>query len=222
MNELVITASGIFMLGLMTTLHPCPLTTNLAAVSLITGRSIEKKRQRIAILGFILGYACSFVGIALILSLSLIAIPKLSMLLQQIISAFLGPLLVLVGMVLSGLINLNRYFSGVNLNKKYWLTNGSAISSLLLGALLALSFCPATASIFFGIMIPVSLKSEQIILFPFLYGLGAILPIITISVVISYGMERIFHGNWANRLPKVAGWILIFLGIYITLEQLYL
>ena len=90
-----------------------------------------------------------------------------------------------------------------------------------MGALLALAFCPATAFIFFGIMIPLSVNNGQIILFPVLYAVGALIPLIIISVLINYGFISVFKERWLKKIPRVAGWILILSGIYITLRQLY-
>jgi cytochrome c biogenesis protein CcdA len=95
---------------------------------------------------------------------------------------FLGPVLILVGMILADLLHLNRFYSGkifLWLKKKQW----SGIYALPMGAILALSFCPATAAIFFGILIPITIQHDQILLFPLIFSLGATLPLIGIVVM---------------------------------------
>ena len=109
----------------------------------------------------------------------------------------------------------------LSLRKNNRLTNGSFISSMVLGALLALTFCPATASIFFGIMLPLSIKYHKEIIFPVIYGFGALLPVVIISIFITQGSMRYFKNKWTEQLPQVFGWALIVFGIYITLEHLY-
>ncbi len=125
-------------------------------------------------------------------------------------------------MVLVKLINLNRFYNNIALSNNYWLTSGSLPASCLLGDILALTFCPATASIFFGIMVPLSVMHGQLWLFPIIYGLGALFPIITISVLVNRGFVKTLNKKWTTQIPQITGWFLILMGIYISLEQLYL
>lgn len=222
MNEILLSAFGVLLLGITTTMHPCPFTTNITAISLISGVSSRKKSVFGTLIGFSGGYLLAYLLLAFIINFSLIAIPSLSQILQRGISAFLGPMLILVGMVLVKLINLNRFYKNIALSKNYWLTGGSLPASFLLGATLALTFCPATASIFFGIMVPLSVMHGQLWLFPIMYGAGALFPIITISVLVNRGLIKTLDKKWATQIPQIAGWFLILMGIYISLEQLYL
>jgi cytochrome c biogenesis protein CcdA len=93
---------------------------------------------------------------------------------------------------------------------------------MLPGALLAFSFCPATASIFFGVMIPLSVKHGQSILFPILYALGALFPVIAASVVVRRGMGRVLSKRYSRYFSQISGWTLILIGLYITLKEVYL
>ena len=221
MNELIITAAGCVALGIMATMHPCPMTSNIAAISLISGWSGSKNRRLSIIIYFILGYMFSMMGMASLLNFSVLSAPKLSLFLQNILSAFLGPLLIIIGMVLSNMINLNRFYSGYMVNRIDW-KNKSGLYAFPFGSILALTFCPATASIYFGILIPLSVKSNQVILYPLLYATGAALPIVAVSIFINRGLVRILQVRWTKKIPSVAGWLLIIIGIYITIEQLYI
>jgi hypothetical protein len=208
------------MLGMMTTIHPCPMTANIAAISFLSGDSRNKKKQFFTITYFALGYMFALAGIASLINFSLISIPRLSTFLQSVLSAFVGPMLILAGMAVSGMINLNRPFMGVRIDKEHW-KKKPAIYIITMGALLALTFCPATAFIYFGIMIPLSINSDQIILFPILFAIGALLPIAAISIMINHGFLILLKEKWAKKLPSTAGGILILTGIYITVAQLY-
>jgi len=221
MNDLIISSFGVFALGLTTTLHPCPLTTNIAAISVITGTPSRRRKYNWTITGFVFGYLLSFVVLAMIISHSLVAIPAVSLFLQRVVTSFLGPILIVVGMVLTKMINLNKFYKSISLDKNYWLTSGSFVSSMVLGGILALTFCPATASIFFGVMIPLSVKHGQAILFPLLFAIGALVPVIGVSILLRRGFAAVVKKRWTTMLPVIAGWILIFIGIYISLEQLY-
>ena len=209
------------MLGIMTTIHPCPLTANIAAISLLSGTSKDNYGQFKLLVSFIIGYVFALVGIAILLNVGLISIPRLSLLFQSVLSAFLGPMLVLVGMILTGMVKTNSLFRAL-IPGDGFRSHRPAIHIVLMGGLLALSFCPATAFIYFGLLIPLSVEFNQIVLFPLLFGAGALIPIITISIFINSGLVTRLNERWVNRIPVIAGWLLIATGIYISLTQLYL
>lgn len=222
MDALITSAFGCFMLGLVTTLHPCPLTTNISALSLILGISSTSQQKLRVIVGFCVGFVAALVSLAMVLSFSFVQIHKVSLVLQQMISAFLGPLLILAGMVLTGLISLSRFYKVKSFDRSSWLLRGSPFSSTALGFILAFAFCPATAAVFFGILVPLIVKFDQSFLFSALYGLGALLPLILVFFVVIKGSSLSRKTAWSEKIPMVAGWILIALGIYITLQQLYM
>jgi len=220
MDELFFSAAGCLVLGIMTTLHPCPLAANISAISLLSGSPGSKKNQIILVIFYSLGYMFMLLGIAVLINFGLISIPRLSVYLQSIMSSFLGPMLIFVGMVLTEMIKLTMPYKVLSPRKNQWKSNPH-IYFFLIGALLALSFCPATAFIYFGIMIPLSVNHFQIVLYPMLYALGALLPIIVISILINRGLLSNLKDKWTKKIPSISGWILILTGIYITLEQLY-
>ena len=221
MNELIMAALSSFGLGIMTTLHPCPFASNLAAISLIAGWPVDQGKKIRNYIGFTSGYVLALLALAFVLNLSIVSVPVISLFLQKTISGLLGPLLILAGMVITGLIKFRVAGSKFLLNN---IDSGhrSALYLVLIGSMLALTFCPATASVFFGILIPLSIKHEQIFLFPVLYALGTALPIIVISMAINRGLLVIPKGNWISQVSRIAGWMLIILGIYITVDQIYL
>jgi cytochrome c-type biogenesis protein len=221
MNDFLVALTSVFVLGVVTTIQPCPLSINISIVSLITGTPYEQKSFFRAVTGFLMGYLLAFLVLALIITHSLVAFSTLSLFLQKSFGAFLGPVLIVVGMIVSKMIDLNKFYKGISLERNLWLVSGAFFPSLLLGSLLALSFCPSTASIFFGIMVPFSLKHEAPIVFPLVYSAGAVLPLVAISVLARRGLSGLLPKFWLKLLPQIAGSILIVIGIYITLRQLY-
>jgi hypothetical protein len=221
MSDFIVALAGVFVLGVVTTIQPCPLSVNFSIISLITGAPYEQKKYYGAVLGFLSGYILAFMVLALIITNSLVAFSDLSLFLQRTFSAFLGPILILVGMIISKMIDLNQFYKNISLERSLWLISGAFLPSLLLGSLLALSFCPSTASMFFGIMVPVSVKHEAPIIFPLVYSGGAILPLVVTSILIRRGLSGLLPPFWMKILPQIAGGILIVMGIYITLKQLY-
>lgn len=221
MEGILLATASCFFLGIITTLHPCPLATNIAAVSLLSGWSSKYRKNIYPYVLFIVGYVAVFMLIAFLISAGVYARSSLSLYLQSSMRLLLGPVLILVGMVLADLIRLNRFYSGkifVWLKKKRW----GGFYSLPMGAMLALSFCPATAAIFFGILIPMTIQHNQLILFPLIYSMGATLPLIGIVVMAEKGGRRFLSNKWQKRIPLISGWIIICIGIYISIQQIFL
>jgi cytochrome c biogenesis protein CcdA len=94
--------------------------------------------------------------------------------------------------------------------------------ALLLGVLFALAFCPVSAAIYFGSLIPIAFRSGAPLPVALLYGLGTALPVLVFAFVLAFGarsLGRIFDltgviDRWARR---VTGGIFLFLGVYFSL-----
>jgi cytochrome c biogenesis protein CcdA len=221
MNELILASGACVLAGIMTTVHPCPLTTNIASVSLLTGWSARRRNTGLTLFFFICGYVFSYLIIAILLSSGALSIPRISYVLQIMVNYFLGPVLVLIGMLLADLLNLNRFYKGrilTFIRSRNW----SGIYAFPLGSIIALSFCPATAAIFFGILIPLSVDHEQNIFFPLLYALGASLPLVAVSTLMRQGVSLSKNPALRKYLPKFSGWILIIIGIILSIQRIYL
>src|SRR4030042_3882664 len=85
-------------LGLLTAISPCPLATNITAVGYIS-RNIEN-RNRVFINGLIYtcGRAISYIGLAFLLFFGAGQV-KLSGFFQRYGEKFLGPLLIILGLL---------------------------------------------------------------------------------------------------------------------------
>jgi cytochrome c-type biogenesis protein len=221
MNE-IIPASGVCILaGILTTMHPCPMTTNIASLSMLTGWSARSRNSGWTLYFFVCGYLFSYLVIAMLLSTGASSVPRISYGLQMLVNYFLGPVLILIGMLLSDLLNLNRFYRGrilSNIRSKNW----SGFYAIPFGSMVALSFCPATAAIFFGILVPLSVEHHKTLLFPLLYAMGASLPLIAISALIHRGVSFSKHPALVKYLPKVTGWVLILTGIILSIKRIYL
>ncbi|MPM92049.1 hypothetical protein SDC9_139183 [bioreactor metagenome] len=104
-------------------------------------------------------------------------------------------------------------------NLKLWLAKKGYIGSLLLGMLFALAFCPYSGVLFFGVLIPMVLKSSESLLLPPLFALGTGLPVIVFSFIIAFSVNKI--GTTFSKVSqiekvirKIAATIFIIIGIY--------
>ncbi len=221
MSDFILAVGSCFLAGFLTTAHPCPFTINLAAISMLGGVAAERGKTVIVTIFFICGYLLSFLLLSITLSSGILSIPFLSIILQKYINLFIGPLLILAGMLQVNLINSSAFHD--NKIVRYILSNKSrGIHALPLGFLIALSFCPATAAIFFGLLIPMAVEYEQILLFPSIYALGASMPIIAVGILVSGGYFPGKMKRWRKVFPLIAGWVLIIIGIYISILRIFL
>ena len=221
MDALWLTSASCFAIGVITTLHPCPMTTNIAAISMLSGWSAKDRRRKYSLILFVVGYTGAYIALSVLLGAGIFIKSTLSYYLQNIISIFIGPIFIFVGMILTDMIPLNRIFRSRVFNEKR-LKTWSGIYALPMGALLALGFCPATAALFFGILIPMTVQHEQVILFPLMYGAGASIPLVSIAMLLILGRGMNFIRHWQKWVPIIAGGILILAGIMLSVQRIIL
>jgi len=94
------------LLGLMTAISPCPMATNITAIGFI-GKDLEQKK-RVFYNGLIytLGRVFSYTVLAMVLYFGADQF-KISGLFQQYGEKIIGPLLLIVGIFMTGVIKLN-------------------------------------------------------------------------------------------------------------------
>ncbi len=224
MNSLWIAGTTALWLGTLTSISPCPLATNVAAVSYVARSALRPGFVLLAGLLYSLGRAIAYVAIAALLVSSLLSIPQLSLFLKRYVNQLLGPILVLAGMFLTGLLRLPQL--GITISARVGKRLAQHFGgAFLLGALFALSFCPISAALFFGSLIPLATSSRSSILLPALYGLGTALPVIAFAALTgsaARSMSRLFDRLtfvevWARR---VTGFLFVSIGIYLSWTDL--
>jgi len=225
-SELLLGVGSAAWLGILTAISPCPLASNIAAISFIS-RRVERPR---AVLGTGLLYACGrtlvYMALAMLLVSSLLSATDVSHALQRHMNKLLGPLLILVGMVLLGMIRLPAIGSGVTARLGKRVEGWGLFGSFALGAVFALSFCPASAALFFGSLIPLSVKYESGVVLPLTYGVGTALPVIGFAVLIATGARAV--GKAFDRLAVLERWmrtitggVFIGVGVYYALRFIF-
>jgi cytochrome c biogenesis protein CcdA len=154
---------GALWLGLLTAVSPCPLATNLAATAYLARRVESRKRAIAGTLAYTLGRIGAYAAIAGLLALGFTSAPAVSQGLQRWMTPLLGPLLILTAMLLLGLLSLPiRLSVSSQASAEKWASRGLA-GECMLGFMFALSFCPVSAALFFGSLIPLTLDSGNIV-----------------------------------------------------------
>lgn len=226
MEELVIGVTTAFWLGLLTSISPCPLATNIAAISYIGHRAGDTRYVFLSGLLYTVGRTIGYVGLAMVIVAATLSLPQLSRILQTSMYMAIGPLLILVGMVLLGLLSFELNGSGASESFRKRIDAMGIWGALLLGLAFALSFCPTSAALYFGSLIPLSLSSGSRILLPLVYGLGTAVPVIAFAFVIAFSAKSL--GQAFNVLGRVEKWarritgaIFLIVGIWLSLHYVF-
>ncbi|MCK5849689.1 MAG: sulfite exporter TauE/SafE family protein [Kiritimatiellae bacterium] len=214
-----IAISSALWLGIITAISPCPLASNIAAISFI-GRQVGNRRGvLLSGLFYAIGRTISYVLLGFIITAGFLASDEVARFLQKYMNEILGPFLILLGMILLGLIgstlSLNLASDGVQRRA----AKGGIVWSLLLGVLFALSFCPVSAGLFFAGLIPLSVKEGSRFLLPVFYGIGTALPVIAFAFLIAFASEYV--GKAFDRLTQIEKWIRITAGVLFILVGAY-
>ncbi|MDD5669297.1 MAG: aromatic aminobenezylarsenical efflux permease ArsG family transporter [Candidatus Omnitrophica bacterium] len=221
MTEIFLGIASALWLGILTSISPCPLAANIAAVSFLSKKIAHPAMVFISGLAYTLGRMVSYAVIGWIIISSLLSVPQAAQFLQKYMGKVLAPLLIITGFLLMEIITLR--FPGVALSQKQHnkLVESGAPGAFLLGLLFALAFCPVSAALFFGSLIPLALNSKFGTLLTFMYGVGTGLPVFIFAVAIALGVTSLSH--WFNRITKfeyytrrITGVIFILVGLYYT------
>ena len=206
-------------LGILTSISPCPLATNIAAISYI-GRQVDRPR-RVLLSGLLytFGRVFTYVTLGIILVAGILSVPEAALFLQRYMNKILGPMLVIVGLILIDVIrfNLPGLVRGDRLQQRF--ERSGVWGAAFLGSLFALSFCPISAALFFGSLIPLAVEQESRVLMPTAYGIGTALPVVGFALLIALGTRLV--GVVFNRLTKLEFWFRRLTGIIFILIGLY-
>lgn len=217
---------SVIWLGILTSISPCPLATNIAATTYI-GKQIDSRYATVmAAAAYTLGRTLSYVLISLLIVAGLISIPGMSMFLQTHMNKFLGPILLVTGLFILGLIPIRMPSMAFNTNMLQKLGDSGFFGAVILGFLFALSFCPVSAAFFFGSVIPLALKFQSKFLLPFSYGVGTAAPVILFALIIAYSTR--IAAKFFRKLAVVERWfrgitgtVFIGIGLYFILKYLF-
>jgi len=208
-----------FALGLLTAISPCPLATNITATAFIAKTVTSKAKVIWSGVLYTLGRVFSYttIGALIYFGMSKFQIAKLF---QGNGEKFIGPIMIIIGLVMLGVIKLN-FISGGNITERLSerFKSQGLLGSFLLGALFALAFCPYIGALFFAMLIPMTLASEGGLLLPVIFSIGTGLPVIIFAFVIAYSLEKL--GQYFQAVQKVEKVMRIVAGVAFILTGLY-
>jgi len=201
-------------LGLLTAISPCPMATNITAIGFI-GKDIENK-NRIFYNGLIytLGRTFAYTALAIIIFLGADQF-KISGAFQQYGGKIIGPMLLIMGIIMLGVINLNfpafnRITQRFQNRKKF-----SYLDVFLLGVIFALAFCPYSGVLYFGMLIPLTVSTSGLHL-PVVFAIATGIPVILFAWLIAFTISGV--GTLYKKIKAFEFWFrkavaIIFIGI---------
>lgn len=226
MNEYLLAGLSAVWLGVLTSVSPCPLATNIAAISFIAKRVERPRYVLLSGAFYTIGRTIAYVALGVLLVYGLFSAPYLSNFLQTYMNKILGPILILVGMFLVGLIEMKWPGGSIAGNMEGKVDRMGFWGAGVLGIVFALSFCPVSAALFFGTLLPLAVQNNSSLLFPSLYGIGTAVPVVIFAVVIAVSAHSLGKAyakvtlieRWARR---ITGIIFIIVGVYLSLIYIF-
>jgi cytochrome c-type biogenesis protein len=224
MGENPVPLIAAFFLGLMTAISPCPLATNITAIAYISKRIDSSRHTLLTGFVYILGRMAAYIAVSSVIVFFGMNIRIIALGLQHYGELLLGPFLVLCGIYLLDIIQLDRvrggdWFSRFTSGISGRLADKGYLGAFLLGVIFALSFCPFSAVLFFAMLIPLALGAGDPVIIPAVFALATGLPVIVISFLLAQGIgkckgtiEKIGAGEvWIRWAVAV---VFIVVGIY--------
>lgn len=174
-------------LGILTSISPCPLASNIAAVSFI-GRKVGKPCYvLLSGIFYTIGRSLFYTLLGVVLSFSMQSIPAVSDWLQSNMAYIAGPLLIVLGFIMLDIINLNLPKFRLTEKTQRRMDKLGLLGALVIGFLFATMLCPVSAAFFFSNLI----QSEGNIFVLILYGLGTGLPVVAFAVVLAFCANKL-------------------------------
>ncbi len=235
------------LLVLLGATSPCQVTTNASALAFVSRRLESPRASLASALAYLLGklLVYTLVGTAVVLAgreLATGLIPAIG-----VVRKALGPLMLLIGLSFLGVLRLNvavghgfsawlqeRALHGSRRaaapdvgeaeaqsppEKKRGASGGSGPrGGFLLGVAYGFAFCPTLFWLFFGLTIPLALRSSLGVLYPPVFALGTTLPLLGLAGLLALGAGQaagyVRGVRRANRLlERVAGVVLVLAGL---------
>lgn len=208
-----------FILGLMTAVSPCPLAMNITATAYLSKDITDKRRVMFNGVFYTLGRMFSYTALASIIYFGASKL-HVAQWFQQIDGIWIGIALVVFGILMLDVIKFDiPFFSKITSSVSQRNIKRNYLNAFLMGVLFALAFCPYSAVLYFGGLIPVTLASSEGLLLPPVFAIATGLPVIIIAWLLAYSVGNI--GKFYNSMNAFQKWfkriiaaVFIIVGIY--------
>ncbi|KQC02965.1 MAG: cytochrome C biogenesis protein [Methanolinea sp. SDB] len=195
-----------FFIGLLMTFSPCPLATNITAIAFISKEIGDSRHTLLVGSLYSLGRMAAYIGLTALIVYAGLNIQAVSFFLQEYGEKLIGPFLVVMGILMLEIVDLPLPGDRGWLQKlELYLGEKGYLGGFLLGVVFALALCPFSAVLFFGMLIPIALKTGDALLVPAVFAIATALPVIIISLVLVQGVNRV--SGMMSTVQKMEKWI---------------
>ncbi len=210
-----------FLLGLMTSISPCPLATNITATAYLSKDISNKRYVMFNGVFYTLGRIFTYTTLGVIFYFGASQF-KIARMIEGIVGIWLGIALVIIGIFMMDVVKLNmpgvgkltEKFSNKEGKKSFW-------DAFLLGAVFALAFCPYSGVLYFGGLIPMTIASPSGLILPPVFSVATGLPVIIIAWLLAYSVGNI--GKFYNKMSFFQKWFKrIIAAIFIIVGNYYI
>ncbi|MBN2773258.1 MAG: sulfite exporter TauE/SafE family protein [Prolixibacteraceae bacterium] len=204
-----------FILGLMTAISPCPMATNITAIGFISKDAINQKRVFTNGLIYTAGRAFSYTTLATLLFLGA-SKSKISLYFQQYGEKILGPLLIITGIFMLGILTIRFPAFQKLSNRIEKAGKWNFLNVFLIGVIFAMAFCPYSGVLYFGILIPLTIGSVKGLFLPIIFAVATGIPVIIIAWFLAFAISNV--GRFYNVLKTIEFWMrriiaILFIGV---------
>ncbi|MPM11185.1 hypothetical protein SDC9_57524 [bioreactor metagenome] len=209
-----------FALGIMTAISPCPLATNITAIGYISRELSSRKKIFYNGLLYTLGRLVSYTGLGVIIYFGASTF-KVAKLFSQYGEKFMGPLLILIGVLMLNVIKIRLTKKGGSLSDKVEqkAAGGSSWWAFLLGVLFALAFCPSSGVFYFLMLIPMTVASPDGLLLPPVFAVATGLPVIIVAWLLAFSLSGI--STFYNKVKIFEKWFRLVAAVVFIAAGLY-
>lgn len=209
-----------FVLGIVGALAPCQFTGNLGAITIYGNQSVQKNIAWKKVLFFILGKIVVFSVLGFLVWLLGSEIKVSFITYFPWIRRVVGPMFILIGFFMLGLIKFHKTFNFGSVPEKF--QQKGSLGAFLMGVSFTLGFCPTMFTLFFVTLMPMATAVSYGAALPTIFAIGTSLPLIVAIILIWY-LE--LGGSLIKRkgrklgvvVQKVAGGFMLILGIFDTI-----
>lgn len=206
-------------LGILTSISPCPLATNIAAVSFLSKRIAHPKIVFLSGIAYAVGRMLAYTILGFLIIKFLFNVPLVANFLQKYMNKALGPILIIAGLFLLDILRITIPNLAISQRHQNKLAGSGILGACFLGVIFALSFCPISAALFFGSLMPLAASNQFGLSLPLIYGIGTGLPVLVFAFGIALGASSLNH--WFHKAAqfevyarRITAVIFIGVGIY--------
>lgn len=214
------------LLGIIVATHPCILATNITAIGYI-GKDLGNKKLifrkgLLYALGRTIAYTLLGIGLIFILKTGAEVFP-ITKFFSRNGQYLLPPILLIFGAIILWGHKFTFHARNVSAEKGEKLKTRGLWGAFLLGLLFAMAFCPTSAFLYFGMLIPLASSTPGGYFLPIVFAIVSAIPVVLIAWLLAFSIEKI--GEFYNNIKKferifrlLVGSIFIFFGLYKLIE----